>query len=65
MKKLHPRMVRQHLPQFTLFLFFSAARSRCAADMPYVCSFLKCSTMPAALTLTHVLFGGVWIANVL
>jgi hypothetical protein len=28
-----------------------------AAGMPYVCSFLKRSTMPAALTLTHVLFG--------
>jgi hypothetical protein len=28
-----------------------------AAGMPYVCGFLKRSTMPAALTLTHVLFG--------
>jgi hypothetical protein len=25
--------------------------------MPYICSFLKRYTMPAALTLTHVLFG--------
>jgi hypothetical protein len=57
--KNHEKTTSSHVAfsQFTLLLFFSAARSRCAAGMPHVCSFLERSTMPAALTLTRGLFG--------
>jgi hypothetical protein len=63
MKKLHPRMVRQHLPQFTLLLFFSAARSRCrhAVRLQFSEALHHARSPYADARAVQ----GVWIANVL